>query len=73
MICGTTKQTHRGLGMCQRCYMRTDGRLRSIVRRYSAAQEPFQAGFRDTVRLAREALTGTPKALPAKTGRVRKP
>jgi hypothetical protein len=68
LICETQKQTHRGLGMCQKCYMRTDGRLRSIVRRYSERE----AGFIDTVRLAREAIAGTPKALPAKTPK-RKP
>jgi hypothetical protein len=72
MVCGKKNCQHCNLGMCQRCNVQIRNRLNAIVRQHTQPQEPFQGGFRDTVRLAREALRETPKTLPA-PARKRKP
>jgi hypothetical protein len=72
MVCGTRNRQHRGLGMCQKCHDTIRNRLYALVRQHTQPQEAFQTGFRDTVRLAREALTETSKVLPA-PARKRKP
>jgi len=59
---------HAGLGMCQPCHGRIASRLRTIVQANTpSVPHDGQAGFIDTVRLAREALA--PALLPETAAR----
>ena len=62
LICGTRK-SHRCLGMCERCHERTNARLRRSLARRAPAPDEQDPTFMDTVKLAREALAPSVRAL----------
>jgi hypothetical protein len=69
MICESKKGRHEALGMCSPCHTRTYQRLLATLRRTAPPEQSFQPGFSDTVRLAREALAPSIKALSAKNAK----
>lgn len=55
LICQRTDTSHHALGMCQACFGRTNLRLKASMRRRATESNEIPT-FRDTARLAREAL-----------------
>ena len=56
---------HAGLGMCNQCYRSRASRMRATVRKH-AMPKPEEPTFRDTVKMARDALLPSLQALAAK-------
>lgn len=54
LLCARADVPHYGMGMCGSCYHRTRSRMRLSVAKRAPKGEPVR--FKDTVRLAREAL-----------------
>jgi hypothetical protein len=67
LICARPGLRHCALGMCPTCFQRVHQRLNSIRRRHASSESP-EVGFRDTVRLAQEALLPSIEKLAAKKG-----
>lgn len=55
LICERTNVPHASLGMCKRCFGRTKYRLKTSRENREDKTAP-EVGYRDTMRLAREAL-----------------
>jgi hypothetical protein len=72
LVCQTRKARHESLGMCQTCHSRTRERLAVILRKTAPPTVPLPT-FTDTLRLAREALAPSVKALAAKNAKQRRP
>lgn len=71
VVCNKRKHTHQSNGMCARCYRKIHERLTRILRRNAPPETNPDFGFKDTVRLAREALAPSVKALSAKNAKNR--
>lgn len=66
MVCGTKDALHLGMGMCKPCSDRIRQRLRAIVLKHAPPPDQVQPSFRDTMKMAREALAPSIKSLAAR-------
>jgi hypothetical protein len=59
MICEKKDAGHASSGMCENCYSRIRRRLHAILREHAAPPDQMDATFRDTEKMARQALRTT--------------